>query len=202
MEAEKENTHQRYKHFNKSKQNNMAWGTQEQKGDALILGVNTIANILTTRIANNEENKKQLINAKSNGVTQEEYDALYEEYDYFSGLVENLLGDAELGCKFKRTEEIFLDVMKIFLLDLEHDNREIINNFTKAIDSEEFINSHELALKKREERLDKEYSEKMKEYEIEMADYRNKLQEHKSKSFFSKIFADEPVQPEKPSRRE
>ena len=43
----------------------MAWGTQEQKGDALLLGVNAIAGILSTRIANNEEHKKQLINAKA-----------------------------------------------------------------------------------------------------------------------------------------
>ena len=180
----------------------MDWGTQEQRGDELRLGVNAIAGILSTRIANNEENKKQLINAKANGVTQEEYDTLYEEYDYFSGLVSNLLGDAELGCKFKRTEEIFLDIMKIFLLDLEKDNREIIDNFTRAIDSEEFIKSHELAVRKREERLDKEHAEKMSDYEIEMTAYRNKLKEHQSKNFFSKIFAEEPIKPEEPIRRE
>ena len=97
----------------------MAWGTQEQKGDALLLGVNAITGFLSTRIANNEENKKQFIDAKKNGITQEEYDTLYNEYDYFSGLVNNLLGDAELGCKFKQTEEIFLAIMRIFLFDLE-----------------------------------------------------------------------------------
>ena len=131
----------------------MAWGTQEQKGDALLLGVNAITGFLSTRIANNEENKKQFIDAKKNGITQEEYDTLYNEYDYFSGLVNNLLGDAELGCKFKQTEEIFLDIMRIFLFDLEKDNREIIDNFTRAIDSEEFIRLHLLAVKKREERF-------------------------------------------------
>ena len=38
----------------------MALGTREQKGEALLIGVNAIANILTTRIAQNEENKKEL----------------------------------------------------------------------------------------------------------------------------------------------
>lgn len=181
----------------------MAWGTQEQRGDALLLSVNTIASILTTRIANNEENKKQLINAKNDGVTIEEYNALYEEYEYFSGLVSNLLGDAELGCKFKRTEEIFLDIMRIFLLDQESDNREIIDNFTKVIDTEEFIKLHELAVKKREERLDKEHALKMEEYEIKMTDYRKSLEEYNSKNFLAKIFtAKEPLEPEMPIRRE
>lgn len=85
---------------------------------------------------------------KMDGITKEEYDKVYAEYEYFSDLVANLLGDAELGCKFKRTEEIFLDIMRIFLFNLEKDNREIIDNFTKAIDSEDFIKSHEMAIKK------------------------------------------------------
>ncbi len=180
----------------------MALGTREQKGEALLIGVNAIANILTTRIAQNEENKKQFLNAKNDGITKEEYDKVYAEYEYFSDLVANLLGDAELGCKFKRTEEIFLDIMRIFLFDLEKDNREIIDNFTKAIDSEDFIKSHEMAIKKREERLDKEYAEKLKEYEIEMNDYTNRLKEHNSKNFLSKWLDDKPIEPKKPERRE
>lgn len=179
----------------------MAWGTREQKGDAILIGVNAIVGILNSRIANNEENKKQLLNAKTNGVTQEEYDILYEEYEFFSGLVSNLLDDAELNCKFKRTEEIFLDIMRVFLLDLEKDNREIIDNFTRVIDSDEFIKSHEIAIKLREERLDKEFAEILKKHEIEMMEYRKKLEEHRSKNFFSKMFANEPTAPEKPTRR-
>lgn len=180
----------------------MAWGTREQKGDAILIGVNAIAGILNSRIANNEENKKQLLNAKTNGVTQEEYDILYEEYEFFSGLVSNLLDDAELNCKFKRTEEIFLDIMRVFLLDLEKDNREIIDNFTRVIDSDEFIKSHELAIQKREERLDKEHFNDIEAYEIEMNTYRIKLEEYNSKNFLSKIFtAKEPTAPEKPIRR-
>ena len=54
---------------------------------------------------------------------------------------------------------------------------------------------------------DKKYKERalslciMKGYENEMVIYKAKLEEHKSKSFFSKIFADEPIEPEKPIRR-
>ena len=180
----------------------MAWGTQEQKGDALILGVNAIANILSSRIANNEENKKQLLDAKSNGVTVEEYTSLYEEYDYFSGLVGNLLEDSELGCKFKKTEEIFLDIMRIFLLDLEKDNREIIDNFTRVIDNEDFIKSHELAIQKREERLNKEFELIMKDYNEDIKEYRIQMADFNKKNVFSKMFATEPVKPETPIRRE
>ncbi len=178
----------------------MAWGTQEQKGELAKLGLEAGIDFFKSMTAEskriNEEAKENIKN-----IDEKELQSILEINEEYVTRVNNLLYDTELGCKFKRTEEIFLMIVEIIMLDLEKDYTEIISNFTKAIDSEEFINLHDLAVKKREERIDKEFAEIMKGYEIEMTAYRNKLEEHKSKNFFSKIFADEPIEPEKPIRR-
>lgn len=178
----------------------MAWGTQEQKGELAKLGLEAGIDFFKSMTAEskriNEEAKENIKN-----IDEKELQSILEINEEYVTRVNNLLYDTELGCKFKRTEEIFLMIVEIIMLDLEKDYSEIITNFTKAIDSEEFINLHDLAVKKREERIDKEFAEIMKEYEIEMTAYRNKVEEHKSKNFFSKIFADEPIEPEKPIRR-
>lgn len=178
----------------------MAWGTQEQKGELAKIGLEAGIDFFRAMTAEskrlNEEAKENIKN-----IDEQELKNLLEINEEYVTRVNNLLYDTELGCKFKRTEEIFLMIVEIIMLDLEYDYTEVISNFTKAIDSEEFINLHDLAVKKREERIDKEFAEIMREYEIEMTVYRNKLEEHKSKNFFSKIFADEPIEPEKPIRR-
>lgn len=178
----------------------MAWGTTEQKGELARLGLEAGIDFFKSMTA---ESKRISEEAKQNlkNIDEKELQSIIEINEEYVTRVNNLLYDTELGCKFKRTEEIFLMIVEIIMLDLESDYKEVISNFTKAIDSEEFINMHDLAVKKREERLDKEFAEIMKGYENEMVIYRAKLEEHKSKSFFSKIFADEPIEPEKPIRR-
>lgn len=178
----------------------MAWGTQEQKGELARIGLEAGIDFFKSMT---EESKRINKEAKENikNIDENELQSILEINEEYVTRVNNLLYDTELGCKFKKTEEIFLMIVEIIMLDLENDYTEVISNFTKAIDTEEFINLHELAIKKREERIDKEFAEIMKEYEIEMTAYRNKVEEHKSKNFFSKIFADEPIEPEKPIRR-
>ena len=179
----------------------MAWGTQEQKGDIAKMGIEALIGF-TKSMA--EESKRINSEAKDNikNVDAKEFADVLEINAELNELINNLLTDAELGCKFKKTEEIFLYVIRIIMYDVESDYREIIDNFTKAFDNQEFIDSHELAEKRREDRLDKEHAEAMKSYEVEMFDYRREIAEHKSKNFFSKMFADEPIEPIKPVRRE
>lgn len=179
----------------------MAWGTQEQKGELARIGLEAGIDFFKSMTAEskrlNEEAKENIKN-----IDETELQNILEINEEYVTRVNNLLYDTELGCKFKRTEEIFLMIVEIIMLDLESDYSEIISNFTKAIDTEEFINLHDIAVKKRNERLDKEFSEIMEQYEIEMTAYRNKLKEHQSKSFFSKLLGDkEPTPPEKPIRR-
>jgi hypothetical protein len=179
----------------------MAWGTQEQKGDIAKMGIEALIGF-TKSMA--DESKRINNEAKDNikNVDAKEFTDVLEINAELNELINNLLTDAELGCKYKKTEEIFLYVIRIIMYDVEYDYREIIDNFTKAIDTQEFIDSHEVAESKRNIRLDKEYAEEMKTYEVEMFDYRRKISEHKSKNFFSKIFAEEPIEPLKPVRRE
>jgi len=177
----------------------MAWGTQEQKGDLLKMGAQAFFGELQKEF----ETNRILRDSKKDGdkIDPALHEYIWEENERLESMVNNLLYDTELGCKYKKTEEIFLEIIQIIMLDLESDNMEIISNFTKAFDTEEFIESHNQAVKKRQDRLDEEYGELMKEYEIQMSDYRRKKEEHKSKSFFSKIFADDIIEPEKPERR-
>lgn len=180
----------------------MAWGTQEQKGDLAKMGLEALISFTKEMT---KESKRIEIEAKENikNVNEEEFNDVLQINAKLSTWVNNLLTDAELGCKFKRTEEIFLEIIRVIMYDKEKDYQEMISNFTKAIDNEEFIASHDLAVKKRDERLDKEYEEKMKSYEIQMTKYRQQVEEHNSKNFLSKMFSSDskPVLPNHPMRR-
>lgn len=179
----------------------MAWGTQEQKGDIAKMGIEALISFTKSMV---DESKRINSEAKDNvkNIDAKEFADVLEINAELNELINNLLTDAELGCKYKKTEEIFLYVIRIIMYDVEHDYREIIDNFTKAIDTQEFIDSHEVADLKRNMRLDKEYAEEMKTYEHQMFDYRRQISEYKSKNFFSKIFSEEPLEPLKPVRRE
>lgn len=178
----------------------MSWGTKEQKGELVKMGLD--AGIDFIKSMTTESNRiKEEANENIKNIDEKEINKILEINEEYVTRVNNLLYDSELGCKFKRTEEIFLMIVEIIMLDLEFDYHEIISNFTKAIDTEEFINSHELSLKKREIRLDEEYQNELKEYEIEMNEYRKEMEQYKSKNFFSKIFAAEPIEPFDPPVR-
>jgi hypothetical protein len=172
----------------------MSWGTKEQKGDLVKMGLEAGIDFFKSMTADSNRIKDE---AKDNikNIDEKELNKILEINDEYVTRVNNLLYDTELGCKFRRTEEIFLMIVEIIMLDLEFDYQETISNFTKAIDTEEFINSHELSLKKRDIRLDEEYQNELKEYEIEMNEYRKEMQQHNSKNFFSKIFTAEPIEP-------
>ena len=92
-------------------------------------------------------------------------------------------------------------IIEIIMLDLEHDYHEIIANFTNAIDTEEFLNSHNTAWNKREERLNNEYQDEMVKYETLLVEYNHKIKERNSKNFLSKLFAEDITKPVKPERR-
>lgn len=140
---------------------------------------------------------------EDNKISIEEYNRVVEELEEHQEIIHNLISDTELHSKFRKTEEIFVSIIKIIMLDLEYDNKEIFENLNLFIDNEKFIEGHENSLKKREVRLDKEYEEELKQYEIELKDYQVQLEHHNSKSFFKKLvnsISSEP--PTKPKRRE
>jgi len=127
-----------------------------------------------------------------NHISKEEYDDLYNQMLEYQSYVENIFNDTELGSKFRETEEHCLTIIRIIALDLEHDYHEVIQNFNRFIDNDEFIESHKQAMLKREDRLDEEYQMALQDYELELA-------EHQSKGFWSKAFSSAP---ERPQRRE
>lgn len=140
---------------------------------------------------------------EDNKISLEEYQRVVGELVEHQEYVYNLISDTELNSKFRKTEEIFVSIIKIIMLDLEHDNNEIFENLNEYIDNEKFIEGHENALAKRKERLNKEYEEEMKQYEDELKDYQIKLEHHKSQSFFKKLLNSVSVEPPiKPKRRE
>mgnify|MGYP003603875848 CR=1 FL=1 len=180
----------------------MAWGTQEQKGDLAKMGLEALISFTKSMT---DESRRIELEAKENikNINDEELNDVLLINAKLSNWVNNLLTDAELGCKFKRTEEIFLEIIRVIMYDKEKDYQEMISNFTKAIDNEEFITSHDLAVKKREERLDKEYEDEMKSYEIKMTKYRQQNEDYNSKNFLSKMFSNvsKPILPNHPIRR-
>ncbi|OXA99391.1 hypothetical protein B0A75_11310 [Flavobacterium oncorhynchi] len=178
----------------------MSWGTTDQKGELAKMGLEAGIDFFKSMTADSQRLKDE---AKENikNISDDELKKILEINEEYVTRVNNLLYDTELGCKFKKTEEIFLMIVEIIMLDLEFDYQETISNFTKAIDTEEFINSHKLSLEKRENRLNEEYQKELKEYEIEMTEYRKEMEQYKSKNFFSKIFAEEPLEPFAPEKR-
>jgi FtsZ-binding cell division protein ZapB len=93
-------------------------------------------------------------------------------------------------------------IIEIIMLDLESDYPEVINNFTSAIDTEKFIQSHQEAIQKRKDRLENEYQEKLERYKEKLKLYEEKVQEQRSKSFFKRILSEDIEKPRKPIRRE
>jgi hypothetical protein len=172
----------------------MSWGTKEQKGEIVKMGLEAGLDFLKT-MANDSARIKDEANENIKKIDEKEINEILAINEEYVTRVNNLLYDTELGCKFKKTEEIFLMIIEIIMLDLEFDYHETISNFTRAIDTEEFIKSHELSLKEREKRLDQEYQNDLKEYEIEMNNYRKEMEQYNSKNFLSKIFTAEPIEP-------
>lgn len=172
----------------------MNWGTQEQKGDLARIGLE--AGIEFFKSMTNDSNRIK-DEAKDNikNIDEKEIKKILEINEEYVTRVNNLLYDTELGCRFKKTEEIFLMIVEIIMLDLEFDYEETIQNFTNAIDTEIFIQSHETSLIKRKMRLEEEYQRELKEYELEIQEYKRQLAVYKSKNFLSKIFTSEPIEP-------
>jgi len=140
---------------------------------------------------------------KDNKISIEEYKRVVAELEEHQQIIYNLISDTELNSKFRKTQEIFVSIIKIIMLDLEFDNKEIFENLNLFIDSEEFIEGHEKALEKRAIRLDKEYEDDLKKYEVELKDYQIQLEHHKSQSFFKKLISSVSVEPQvKPIKRE
>lgn len=178
----------------------MSWLSKEDKNELTKQGLLYLGNLVKDEIESNKAQKQSFIEAKNNGITDEEYDKLYEQYDYYSELVYNVLNDSELGCNLKKTEIYFLEIIKILMFDEEHDYSEQIQSFTKAIDNMEFINSYEEAIQLRDKRLEIEYQSLMNDYHVETQQYNQKLQEYNGRTL-SKLWNDKPIEPIKPERR-
>ena len=94
---------------------------------------------------------------KDNKVSLEEYKSLISELQEHQTMIKNLISDTELDCKFKKTEEIFVSIIKIIMMDMEHDYKEVFENLNLFIDSEKFIKGHEAALEKRLDRFENSF---------------------------------------------
>ncbi|WP_268035063.1 hypothetical protein [Algoriphagus sp. PAP.12] len=175
----------------------MSWGTKEQKGELLLLGLTAGLSFLNNLSMESDKYQKEA-KENINSIDEKELKRILEINEEYSTRIYNLLNDTELGCKFKKTEEIFLMVIEIIMLDLEYDYYEIIQNFTNSFDNEDFIRSHELAIKLREKRLKEEYEENLKVYQESLLEYQEKK---KSQSFFKSIFGEALVEPMKPILR-
>ena len=139
---------------------------------------------------------------EDNKVSIEEYKRLVSELEEHQAMIKNLISDTELDCKFKKTEEIFVSIIKLIMMDMEYDNKEVFENLNLFIDNEKFIKGHEDALEKRKERINNEYELEIKEYDEKLKEYQIQLENHKSKSFLKKMtqsFKTEP--PIKPKKR-
>lgn len=178
------------------------WGTQEQKGEVLLMGASLLSGFISDIINDSKITENKIEEAKKDGkYSKQEYEYLEQEFKIYKGYVENILGDSELGCKFKKTETYFLEVVWIIMLDLESDYSELIRSFVNHIDNEGFVESFEAAKQQRENRLNKEFEPILKDYYIKLQLYNQKLKDYSSKNFLSKAFSDKPIEPIKPERR-
>lgn len=147
--------------------------------------------------------QKRLKDLEDNSIDLTEYNRVCEELNEYEKMIHNIISDTELNSKLRRTEEIFVSIMQIIMFDLERDNKEVFENLCHFIDNEDFINGHDLALKKRKNRIENEYQELLKEYEVEFKEYEEQLRQHKSKGFFKRMLSTEVLEmPVKPMRRE
>ena len=139
---------------------------------------------------------------EDNKISIEEYQRVVKELEEHQEIIYNLISDTELHSKFRKTEEIFVSIIKIIMFDLEFDNKEIFENLNQFIDNEKFIEGHENALKRRKDRLEEEYEDELKQYEIELKDYQIQLDHHNSQNFFKKLVSSVSEPPKKPKRRD
>tara|TARA_R110001606_G_scaffold399236_1_gene582613 strand:- start:1223 stop:1759 length:537 start_codon:yes stop_codon:yes gene_type:complete len=139
---------------------------------------------------------------EDNKISIEEYQRVVKELEEHQEIIYNLISDTELHSKFRKTEEIFVSIIKIIMFDLEFDNKEIFENLNQFIDDEKFIEGHENALKRRKDRLEEEYEDELKQYEIELKDYQIQLEHHNSQNFFKKLVSSVSEPPKKPKRRD
>lgn len=140
---------------------------------------------------------------ESNEVSIKEYKSLVSELEEHQAMIKNLISGTELYCKLKKTEEIFVSLIKIIMVDKEHDYKEVFENLSYFIDNENFIKGHDAALEKRKERINKEYELEIKEYDEKLKEYQNHLENHKSKSFLKKMTQSFKIEPPiKPKKRE
>ncbi|RAI84188.1 hypothetical protein [Algoriphagus yeomjeoni] len=175
----------------------MSWGTKEQKGELALLGLESGLSLLNSMF---EESKKFKKEAKEDPklIDDTELLRILDINEEYTTRVNNLLYDTELGCKFKRTEEIFLMIIEVIMLDLEYDYEEVIKNFTNSFDNEAFIEAHDQAMKLRTERLKNEYDANLIQYNV---DYEAYLENKKNTGFFKSIFGESLVEPSKPILR-
>lgn len=177
------------------------WGTQEQKGEVLLMGASLLSNIFTELSEHSKENSRKINQAKSDGkFTVAEYEFLEQEYLRYKSYTDNLFGDCELNVTYANTKTYFLDIIWIIMLDEENDYHEILDNFTNFIDNTNFIKSHEEAVLLREERLDKEFEPILNQYNLEMQQYEKKMKEYNSRTL-SKLWNSKPIEPKMPVRR-
>ena len=175
----------------------MSWGTKEQKGELALLGLESGLSLLNSMF---EESKKYKKEAKEDpkSIDDAELLRIIDINEEYTTRVNNLLYDTQLGCKFKRTEEIFLMIVEVIMLDLEHDYQEVIKNFTSSFDTEEFIIAHDFAIKNRGLRLKYEFDENLIQYH---KDYKEYLEKKKNTGFLKSIFGESLIEPTKPILR-
>lgn len=178
----------------------MSWLSKEDKSELTKSGLLFLGNLVKEEIESQKAQKQQFLQAKNDGITMSEYDELYEQYDYYSSLVYNILKDSELNCNFKKTEIYFLEIIEILMFDEEYDYFEQIESFRKVIDNQVFLDSYEAAKKLREKRLDIEFEPIWNDYQKSLTEY-NKQKEEYDKRTLSKLWKAEPIEPIKPERR-
>lgn len=177
----------------------MSWATKEQKGEMAIKSLETGLGLLQSWTEDTKRIKEKAL--EENKIDDKELEEILRINEEYTTRVNNLLYDTELGCKFKKTEDIFIMIVEIIMLDLEYEYPEIISNFTRAIDTEAFIEAHEMSIKKRQDRLEQEYQKELIEYKEEFEIYRQRLEAKKSKGFLSRLFSEDIQEPVKPIRK-
>lgn len=80
--------------------------------------------------------KRREKDLEDNKIDKIEYQRVCDELDEYQEIVHNLISDTELDSKFRRTEEIFVSIIKIIMFNLEYDNKEIFENLCKFIDNQ------------------------------------------------------------------
>lgn len=172
----------------------MGWFSREEKKKLALMGADIAKNIFQTLAEESKNRREKAMEDKV--ISQEEYDAVYSEMEEYRTQVENLLVNSDIKAKYRETQEIVLTLTKIMMYDLKDDYPEVIQSFTKFIDSEAFIEEHRKALELRQQRLDKEYEEALSKYEEDLKIYK------KSKNILSNLLSKKEKPPVKPIKRQ